>query len=294
MDENKEYNNIISLSSKMNTKTLFTNGVRFLSDEKEIAAAKYIEEAAINGLPAAMHNLSALYYEGKGVEKNIFESYYWLRKAAETDLHVSQCILGIWYITGEDIEQDIDTGVEWLYKSAKYGKFPLAQFYLANLILGNKTERFSKKLALEFILEAEKEGLTEAKTTLGVMYSKGDVVEQDIDKAIAYFKLASEEGSLQATYNLVLLISNKNNVYYDYDESIKKIKTIMDSDYNMGLLLLGNFYLKNGKNEKEKKNGEKMLKEFNKNTNQHISFLKKIKQKIFFFKSKKNADNNMK
>jgi TPR repeat protein len=54
-------------------------------------------ELAIQGDKEAQYKLGYIYFNGKGVEQNVKQGLYWLKKAANQNHIKSQCVLGTYY-----------------------------------------------------------------------------------------------------------------------------------------------------------------------------------------------------
>ena len=76
---------------------------------------------AERGNSAIQWNVGALYYVGKGVDKDIDKALYWYEKSAEKGYHAGQHSLGQMYQDGTGVTQDIDKAVYWYKKAAKQG-----------------------------------------------------------------------------------------------------------------------------------------------------------------------------
>lgn len=116
----------------------------------------------------AQYTLGNCYYNGIGVEKNVFTAAYWYLFAANNGSAEAQSELGRLYYLGEGVPQNYSIAVEWFSKSAEQGD-DVAQF------------------------------------NLGVCYELGKGVEQDLEKAIYWYKKSAEQGYADAVKALKIL-----------------------------------------------------------------------------------------
>ena len=56
---------------------------------------------------------------------------------------------------------------------------------------------------------------------LGIMYQCGNGVEQNIEEAIKYYKMAVEKGDIDAMYNLGSMYQYGDGVEQNYEEAIE-------------------------------------------------------------------------
>lgn len=68
-----------------------------------------------------------------------------------------------------------------------------------------------KPKAIELLTRASELGSLEAALNLGIMYKKGDGVEQDINKYVHYTQMAAMKGNVQARFNLGTIEGQQGN-----------------------------------------------------------------------------------
>jgi len=76
---------------------------------------------------------------------------------------------------------------------------------------------------------------------LGIMYGKGNGVQQDYAEAVKWYRLATEQGNAYAQYNLGVMYDNGIDVPQDYAEAVKWYRLAAEqgnanSQHNMGVL----------------------------------------------------------
>ncbi len=76
------------------------------------------QKAAEQGDVNAQSILGAMYYEGKGVQKNYAKAFEWFEKAAKQGDADAQNILGLRYYNGEGVPKDYTKAFEWFEKQS--------------------------------------------------------------------------------------------------------------------------------------------------------------------------------
>lgn len=146
----------------------FAEGVAAYKSGDYVKAYKSFSQNANAGEIAAMYNLGVLYYQGKGVPKDVSQAVIWFQRSGEKGHADALASLGVLLYSGEGVPQ-------------------------------NKVEA-----AKVFELAAQR-GHVVAMNTLGEMYLKGDGVAQSLDTAKVWLKQAAEKGNAQAQQNLVAI-----------------------------------------------------------------------------------------
>ncbi len=211
-------------------------------------AVKYLRKAAEFGYPASMYALGKCYLDGEGIGRDATEAIKWLKQAAELGYSRASYDVGSMYYNGDGVEMDKTEAFKWFHKSAEAGDND-AMFFVGKMYLeGDGTEQNHEE-AFKWFNQAEKR---EAELYRGycyfhgwgvkrdgnkaleewsqcyfyygqiageVMYHKGLIylegldVEQDTEKAVAYFIKAAEYKSEEARKKLEEL-----GVEYDVDD----------------------------------------------------------------------------
>ena len=84
-----------------------------------------------------------------------------------------------------------------------------------------KVSESSQEKTVEWYQAAAEEGVAEAQYYLGVMYTKGNYVEKNIDMAVYWYKKAALQGVKEAQLNLGYMYETGNGVKQDYGEAIQ-------------------------------------------------------------------------
>ena len=84
-------------------------------------------------------------------------------------------------------------------------------------------------------------GNADAQYKLGEMYYDGQVVLQDYEEAVKWYRKSAEQGFAKAQYHLGLMYYDGTGVLQDYKESVKWYRTsaeqgFIPAQYNLGLM----------------------------------------------------------
>ena len=205
MSETKFLEGIFSLDSDKNTQAKILKEHKNGIYENSI---KFFKKHAANGVVEAQYNLAMSYYHGMGVDVDFEKAAELYKIAAEKGNSTAQFALSIMYAQGQGVDQNMDEFFR-LTKLAAKKKEPGAIYNLSQMYRFGDGG-FSKDEKKTFVLckEAADKGYVEAQTATGLMYALGKGTEENLDKAIKYFKLAAKNGSDQAKEYLTQLNIN--------------------------------------------------------------------------------------
>lgn len=110
-------------------------------------------------------------------------------------------ILGWLYFAGKGTPQDLKAARLWLTRSAEGGD-PQGQFYLAKLCWSES----DGECVIRWLTEAARLGYAPAFFRLGRVFEDGVLVKRDFQKAISYYREASDRQHLVAENRYALLL----------------------------------------------------------------------------------------
>lgn len=84
---------------------------------------------------------------------------------------------------------------------------------------GNRVEQNTQQ-AVAWFRKAAEQGIAQAQFNLGVMYEKGNGVEQNAQQAVAWYRKAAEQGYAQAQYNLGSMYERGNGVEQNAQQAV--------------------------------------------------------------------------
>ncbi|KAI8375077.1 hypothetical protein EDC96DRAFT_497811 [Choanephora cucurbitarum] len=212
-----------------------------------IAAFEYFKVASeytptndsiLNTVAEAQCILARMLFQGEGVTQNTEEALKYLMMSASNDNMYAQFLVGVHYERGIDVTQDLEKARHYYGKSAE-GGFPDAQAALGSRLVAeqNYTE------GIEWLEKAIQMGNSRAHVQLGILYDKGEGVEQCNDMALLHYKAAVESNNYAAQYILGL-------VYYfgrlgrqkNHKEAIRLIKQSAMAGLPYAQRVLGQLY----------------------------------------------------
>ena len=99
----------------------------------EVAAAKWYQRSASQGIPAAQNNLGLMYAQGRGVPQDVARAAKFWRDAGAKDHLIAQFNLGLAYFRGEGVAEDRVEALRWFRRAGELGLAD-AQYALGQLI----------------------------------------------------------------------------------------------------------------------------------------------------------------
>ena len=153
-----------------------------------------LQQAAEQGSDVAQLELGYMYYDGKGVPKDLAAAARWFRKAADQGNDAAQGRLGYMYYNGEGVPKDLAVAARWFRKAADQGD-DAAQVMLGGMYY--KGEGVPKDLvaAARWYREAADRGNDFAQAALGYMYYKGEGVPKNLAAAARWYRKAADRGN---------------------------------------------------------------------------------------------------
>jgi len=159
---------------------------------------KFFQKYAAKGVTEAQYNLAVSYYYGMGVDVDYKKAAELYKIASDKGNSIAQFALSIMYAQGQGVDQDMNEFFRLTKLSAK-NKEPGAIYNLSQMYkFGDGGLSKDEKKTFILCKEAADKGYVKAQTSLGLMYALGKGTEENIDKAIKYFKLAASSGSKEA------------------------------------------------------------------------------------------------
>ncbi|VVQ35287.1 dynamin family protein [Pseudomonas fluorescens] len=159
--------------------TYYELGLGLCMDER--MAAQCYRKAQQQGHAEAQFYLGVCYQNGVGVPVDQVSAAACYLQAAEQGHAEAQYHLGICLAKGDGVEQDEQQALAWLEKATEQDH-PEARFYVIN--------------------RAAQQGSPGARYALGILFEKGLGVRQNLDLAIASYRMAAEAGHADAQFEL--------------------------------------------------------------------------------------------
>lgn len=177
-------------------------------------ARQWFEKAAHAGEVAAQYYMGIMCRDGFGGPRDFEESARWFRLASEEgDIYSMNC-LGAMYALGKGVEQDYGTSFD-LYSQAAEGGYAVAQYNLGNYYyLGQGVDR-DLDLALHWLRRAESNGHHEARNRISSVLESIRLLGER--KELAYLKQRADDGESDAQYNLARMCLDGTGMEEDLD-----------------------------------------------------------------------------
>lgn len=152
-----------------------------------------LEKSAFMGIPAAQHDLAAIYAAGKDVAQDYTRAAFWFRRAADNGVANAHYNLGVMYQQGLGVTKDAAAALRWYETAAKLGH-PEAMYNLGiAFIEGVGTPRDTAR-GMGYFKQAANAGVAQAAYNLGVLYESNFMGEPDNAKAAQWYQVAANEG----------------------------------------------------------------------------------------------------
>lgn len=159
---------------------------------------KAIEKQAFEGIPAAQHDLAAIYTAGHGGAKQNYErAAFWFEQAAKGGVANAAYNLGVIYHQGLGTKTDIGKAINW-YKQAATQGHPEAQYNLGIAYIEGIGVPYDAQMAASHFRSAADAGIMEAAYNLGLIYENGLLGKPEPETALTWYQTAADKGSPEA------------------------------------------------------------------------------------------------
>ncbi len=186
--------------------------------------------------------LAGDYMVGRGVARDLKQSAYWYRKAADQGFPAAQVQLGYFYLAGLGVERDETQAAKWFERAAasgsREGKLNLAVLYLRGTGIAHDPH-----MGFVLIQQLADKQFPRAEDYLGVLYFLGFGVEKDPDKAERWFERAADHHSPEGEYAIGTLYSVTSGHPHNFVKATDYFRRSANSGYvssmhSLGLLLV--------------------------------------------------------
>jgi TPR repeat protein len=117
-----------------------------------------------------------------------------------------------------------------------------SQYNLGVMYSTGEVVKQDLKKAFNLFTQASEQGHLLSYINLGNMYSKGEGTKQDLNKALELYKIASQNGLAHGDYHLGLMYLNGKAVNQDYKEAFKYFTLASNKELSNAHLNLGIMY----------------------------------------------------
>jgi len=102
-----------------------------ITEPDHVAARRFAEAAAAQGVAASMTRLGMIFHNAVGVERNPAKAVYWWRRGAECGDADGQAMLGAAFHLGAGVKRDPIEAFVWLLRARAGGSLLAEQFFQA-------------------------------------------------------------------------------------------------------------------------------------------------------------------
>jgi TPR repeat protein len=145
----------------------------------------------------AQYYLGEMFYYGEGVTQNYAEAMWWYSLSAEQGDPDAMYSIGHLYENGMGVDVSIDRAIEWYTKGIEAGS-EQAEVAFAAIYLDEESGYFNPEAGLATLSELAVLGNSGAQFILGGVFEDGKLVTQNIATALRWYRLAAEQGDLDA------------------------------------------------------------------------------------------------
>ena len=165
--------------------------------------------------------------------RQTWQSFDEMRKAAEEGDAAAQCYLGICYQTGQGVTQDYQQALSGSAgppnRTTRPRSVTWAYCYQSGLGVPQEYGQAAK-----WFREAAEQGDPAAQFNLGVLYETGQGVPQNYAEAVKWYHAAAEQGEPQAQFNLGVFYETGQVVPQNYEEAVKWYRALRGAGMRPG------------------------------------------------------------
>lgn len=159
---------------------------------------KWMKKAAESDIHDAYGHLARMYLTGMGTSQNPTAAFKWANKAVENGEIASNTDLGLMYLKGLGTERNEKEALDCFKKAASIGD-SVAYSWLGEMYFkGKGTSIINEAEGFKWTKKAAETGITGSYIALGDCYEEGKGTEKDFSEAITWYKRAYDKGESNA------------------------------------------------------------------------------------------------
>lgn len=231
-----ELKGLMDSSQGQQTLSALDQGIQHYTAGQYQEAVALFQEAAEQGVPAAMHNLSVCYINGQGVPADAAAAFRWMKAAAENGFTASYYPLACKYNSGTGTTADLAQALFWARKAAQVSndQQAAAQDLVRKLESTEDDRRFQQGVqdyraghhdeAFATFKELAEKGLLAAMFNLSVCYERGAGTTKDPQAAFSWLTKSAEGGYNLAMHNLAVAYATGQGTPKDQQAAFRWMK----------------------------------------------------------------------
>ncbi|MBO6917692.1 MAG: SEL1-like repeat protein [Rhizobiaceae bacterium] len=165
-------------------------------DLPESVAPVALKQAALDGDPVALYEISARYTEGRGTEVKLDEAVKWLKLSSDLDFAPAQYRLGNFYEKGTGVDRDIDRARVLYQSSATNGN--INAMHNLGVLLASTGNAADFTQAADWFLQAAERGVRDSQVNVAILYARGEGVPRNLSESYKWFAIAANQGDADA------------------------------------------------------------------------------------------------
>ena len=212
-----------------------TDGKRYMA---ELTKGAEYEEVR------CMSTLAVAYYHGNGVKQNYKQALRWAEKAAQNGDVGAYIIIGIIYYYGNGVPADEPKAWQYFMEGRKRVSSECC-YYLGLMCQdGYGQDGYAEADCVAFYEESVSLGnvFSDAAVRLYKIYSEGELVEKDTDKAIGYLQRAVDDNDTEAFLLYGKLLTDLDSDYCNEFKGVKYLNKAAEAGNCEAIYLLGDLY----------------------------------------------------
>lgn len=162
----------------------------------ESVAPVALKQAALDGDPIALYEISARYTEGRGTEVKLDEAVKWLKLSSDLDFAPAQYRLGNFYEKGTGVDRDIERARTLYQSSASNGNINAMHNLGVLLASTGNAEDFTQ--AASWFLQAAERGVRDSQVNMAILFARGEGVPRNLSESYKWFAIAANQGDADA------------------------------------------------------------------------------------------------
>ena len=215
--------------------SFYKNG--FGVEENPEKSFYWFQKSAMAGHSDGMWFLGDCYRDGYGTEQDIEKAIQWYEKSAEKENCYGMLRLADLYGTGEFVEQNSELAAKWYRKAADAGNRDAMYYVAYNYEYGDGVEQ-NEAEAKKWYRKAADEGCAPAQRRIGDYYAD----EEKYKDAMRWYEKAAEQGDGASFNEIGLMYSNGNGVRQDANKAFGWFQRSAEAGFGWGMFNLAQCY----------------------------------------------------
>jgi TPR repeat protein len=204
-------------------------------------SAYWYRKAAEQGDPGAQVDLGYLYLKGIGVKADPAQAARWFQRAASSGSAAGKLNLVVLYLKGSGVPQDSRLAISLLNELAKH-EDPRGEAYLGFLYMLGVGVGKDPRVAEHWFDKAAKHHGPEGEYAMGTLFSVAEGHEHDLLRAVAFLRESAQAGYIPSKHSLGLLLVNHPELPQSAGEATSLLETAASGGSWRSSVILGILY----------------------------------------------------